>query len=167
MSWRQLFKMSWRQQGFFGGKHGTLLSSLILTFENWFRPVVGSCFAQWYARLDFLQEQIVWRIRVAFLGLINELWKFNQIVEQHNYRYRKTCSDIYWGFWLTCPFVFVLGMIGALRSLHWMCLSFIPLSTSFIMSVQSGLLLGRLRSASSFCSFSADKGFFTNPATAK
>lgn len=48
-----------------------------------------------------------------------------------------------------CPLVFSWGMMGALRSLHSTWRSFLPLSTSFIMSVQSGRLRGLLRSASS------------------
>lgn len=68
----------------------------------------------------------------------------------------------------TCPCDLVTFMMGALRSLHSTCLSFLPLSTSFIMSDQSGRLLGRLRSESSFFIFSCDSGFLaanTNPQT--
>lgn len=61
---------------------------------------------------------------------------------------------------ITCPLDFSLGMTGALRSLHSTCLSFRPLSTSFIMSDQSGRLLGRLRNKSSFFIFSGVGGFF-------
>lgn len=45
-----------------------------------------------------------------------------------------------------------LSMRGELLSLHWTCLSFLPLSTSFIMQAQSGRLRGLDFSISSvFC----------------
>ena len=47
--------------------------------------------------------------------------------------------------------LFTLSIRGALRSLHWTCLSLLPLSTSFIMLAQSGRFLGLDFSASSFC----------------
>lgn len=73
-----------------------------------------------------------------------------------------------YGGHFTCPCDLVTFMMGALRSLHSTCLSFLPSSTSFIMSDQSGRLLGRLRSVSSFFIFSCDGGFLaanTDPRT--
>lgn len=67
-----------------------------------------------------------------------------------------------WAFGdITCPLAFMLGITGALRSLHCTCFNFLPSSTSFIMSDQSGRLRGRLFSASNFCAFSLEIGLRT------
>lgn len=47
--------------------------------------------------------------------------------------------------------LFTLSIKGALRSLHFTCLSVLPLSTSFIMLAQSGRFLGLDFNISSFC----------------
>lgn len=52
--------------------------------------------------------------------------------------------------------------IGDDRSLHLMCLSLIPDSTSFIISDQSGLLRGRILSFSMTCFCLSVIGFFSN-----
>lgn len=59
---------------------------------------------------------------------------------------------------LTLSLTLILGMRGLLLSLHWTCLSFFPISMSFIMAPQSGRFRGRLRRASIFSVCSRDIG---------
>lgn len=85
-----------------------------------------------------LYSVFVWQLIGSFYFVVMLIWRIKFL---HR-------------FLFTCPLAFESGITGALRSLHWTCFSFLPLSTSFIISDQSGRRRGRLLRASIFSAFS-------------